>query len=115
MAVRVVKYVINYLNSGKLKTECNQSMALSQENLTFDNTSAYLGWSTYENHLGEDDKRQCNRGLIETFRVLNKSVHSNVCSQVNNYSENHEKAQTERTHQITLVESNTTYNIQCYA
>lgn len=37
---------------------------------------------------------QCNRGLTETFRVLNKSVHSNVWSQVNNYSEKHEKAQT---------------------
>lgn len=38
VAVRVVTYVINYLNSGKLKTECDRSMALSQENLTFDNT-----------------------------------------------------------------------------
>lgn len=65
MAVRVVTCVMNYLTSGNLKTECSQSMALSQENLKFDNTSAYLGWSTYDNHLGEDDKRQCYRGLLE--------------------------------------------------
>lgn len=114
MAIRVATYV---MNSWKIRTECSHPMALSRKKLDLNRLQPFVGWSIYYNHLRNMTKsnvKEVNRE--EVFRVPNDTIHT-IWSQMNNYSDNHETAQTVNLYKKRIyirMESKTTYNLQYY-